>query len=156
MTGDGRIWRRCFKIASETVKCSPKCRGITRINVAIRRTFVYQPLYMYSLYIFHQSCRFFNEFTVSGTTGTSYWQWWLAQKLSGSNAAAPNTNSLFFGLPSSPSYFPSSSFHPSPSSSTLHFVFHYTLFPKAPTFLKTVSGQDSTIFLLLPFLLFPL
>jgi hypothetical protein len=72
MTGGGRIWRRCFKIASETVKYSPKCRGIRRINVAIRRTFVYRPLYMYNVYHFHQSCRFFNEFTVSGATGTSY------------------------------------------------------------------------------------
>jgi hypothetical protein len=35
MTGGGRIWRRCFKIAIETVKYSPKCRGIRRNSVAI-------------------------------------------------------------------------------------------------------------------------
>jgi hypothetical protein len=37
MTGGGRIWRRYFKIASKMVKYSPKCRGIRRIKVAIKR-----------------------------------------------------------------------------------------------------------------------
>jgi hypothetical protein len=118
-------WRRCFKIASETVTCSPKCRGIRRINVAIRRTFVYRPLYMYNVYHFHQSCRFFNELTVSGATGTSYWQWWLAQKISGEQRSSPKYQQsvvwstlqslrlFFFLLP------------PFPSSSMLHFIFHY-------------------------------
>jgi hypothetical protein len=71
MTGGGRIWRPCFKIASETVKYSPKCRGIRTIYVVLDvRLFIGHCMYTYDVYHFHQSCRFFNEFTVSGATGT--------------------------------------------------------------------------------------
>jgi hypothetical protein len=118
MTGGGRIWRRCFKIASETVKYSPKCRDIRRINVVIRRTFVYRPRTV-------RTCTMFTTFTkVADFLMSSQFQAPLApvidsggyspKNFGGSNASAPNTNSLLSGLPSRPSYFSSSSFHPSP------------------------------------------
>jgi hypothetical protein len=164
MTGGGRIWRRCFKIASETVTCSPKCRDIRRINVAVRRTFVYRPLYITMFTIFTKVADFLMS-SVSGATDTSYWQWWLAQKNYGEQRSSPKYQQsfvwstlpslllFFFLLPPFPLFFHASfhfSLHPIPIGAdflkkSLGARFHY---PPSPSllslpFITTWSGNTN-------------